>query len=265
MTDAVPFKEAIANLRQKGLLPLNLNSAQIRQLDATLRRQSIFSAKTTLTSYLDEIKQTVASIIEPKQVQRGDDASSPTVTEGFNPASARQALREKLKTLGYAPGEDEAGTIKDLSSDARINLVVKTNTELAQGAGAFIKQNLDPDVVDEYPALEFIRFEERGVTRDWETRWREAAQEAGDPDAVAALESTGRMMALKASPIWDSLGNGAGGYDDTLGNPFPPFAFNSGMWTQEVSRKEAEAAGLLKPGQKVPAAALDLGELFSAI
>lgn len=263
MTDAVPFKEAIANLQQKGLLPLKLNSAQIRQLDATLRRQSIFSAQTTLTSYLDEIKQTVASIIEPKQVQR--EGETQTVTEGFNPASARQALREKLKSLGYAPGEDEAGTIKDLSSDARINLIVKTNTDLAQGAGAFIKQNLDPDVVDEYPALEFIRFEERGVTRDWETRWREAAQEAGDPDAIAALESTGRMIALKASPIWDSLGNGAGGYDDTLGNPFPPFAFNSGMWTQEVSRKEAEEAGLLKPGQKVPAAALDLTELFNAV
>lgn len=259
--DALPFKEAIANLQQKGLLPTSLNSAQLRQLDAAIRRQSIFSAETTLISYLGEIKNTVASIIEPKQVLR--EGETQTVTEGFNPATARAALREKLKALGYQPGEDVAGTIKDLSSDARINLVVKTNTELAQGAGAFIQQNSDPEVVDEYPALELVRFEERAVTRDWESRWLDAAKESGDTDAAAALQSTGRMMALKASPIWDSLGNGAGGHDDSLGNPFPPFAYNSGMWTQEVSRKEAEEAGLLKPGQAAPAAQFDLSTLFA--
>lgn len=262
MTTALPFNEAIANLQQKGLLPTSLNSAQLRQIDVAIRRQSVFSAETTLTSYLDEIKKTVASIIEPKQVLR--EGETQTVTEGFNPATARAALRDTLAKLGYQPGEDVAGTIKDLSSDARIDLVVRTNTELAQGAGHFIQQNADPEVVDEYPALEFVRFEGRGVERDWETRWRQAAQESGDDDAVRVLNDTGRMIALKASPIWDSLGNGAGGYDDTLGNPFPPFAFNSGMWTQDVSRKEAEDVGLIDPGQSVEAAPLDLSTLFAA-
>jgi hypothetical protein len=261
MFESVPFKEAIANLQKKGLLPLNLNSAQIRQLDAALRRQSVFSADTTITGYLDEIKKTVASIIEPKQVAR--EGVTQTVTEGFNPATARANLRATLDRFGYKPGEDIAGTIKDLSSDARINLVVKTNTQLAQGAGHFIQQNLDPDVVDEYPALELTRFEDKDQPRDWEQRWRIAAQVANDPAAAAALELHGRMAALKESDIWQALGDGEGGYTDTLGNPFPPFAFNSGMWTEELSRAEAVELGLLEENEKAGPAKLDLAELFT--
>jgi len=261
MLDAVPFKEAIANLQKKNLLPLNLDSAQIRQLEAALRRQSIFSADTTITGYLEEIKKTVASIIEPKQVTR--EGMTQTVTDGFNPATARANLRATLQRFGYKPDEAIAGTIKDLSSDARLNLVVKTNTELAQGAGHFIQQNMDPDVVDEYPALELVRYEEKAVPRDWEQRWRLAASVAGDPAAAAALELNGRMAALKSSGIWQALGDGEGGYDDTLGNPFPPFAFNSGMWTEEVSRKEAVDLGLLDDDEKAEPAKLDLAELFA--
>ena len=270
--DALPFKEAVANLQKKGLLPTTLSSAQIRQLDGALKRQSVFSARTTIDGYLGEIKKTVASIIEPKQVTRmvEDEAgnmvpATQTVTEGYNPATARAQLRDTLKKFGYAPDDEDAGTIKDLSSDARLNLVVKTNTELAQGAGAFIQQNLDPDVVDEYPALELVRYEDRVKVRDWESRWQSAAAESGDTDAARVLNESGRMIALKASPIWDSLGNGAGGYDDTLGNPFPPFAFNSGMWTEDVSRADAVDLRLIKEGQAAQPAQFDLSELFAEV
>ena len=86
---------------------------------------------------------------------------------------------------------------------------------------------------------------------------------SGDTDAARVLAESDRMVALKASPIWDSLGNGAGGYDDTLGNPYPPFAFNSGMWTDDVSRTDAEELGLITPGQKAQPAELDLRNLFA--
>ena len=55
------------------------------------------------------------------------------------------------------------------------------------------------------------------------------------------------MVALKGSPIWAALGNGAGGYRDTLGNPFPPFAFGSGLAWADISRDEAIKLGLV-PG-----------------
>jgi hypothetical protein len=256
----------LKHLISKKILPTDLSSAEVRQIDASLRRQSLFSARTTLTDYLEDIKASVESLVNPKTNTREDrkTAANPEgkVTEGLNPATARETLRDSLKSRGYLAGED-LGTIKDLASDARLNLIIKTNTELAQGAGHFAQQNLNDDVVDLYPALELVRFEDRKQPRDWETRWNLAAQVANDPAAAGVLERSGRMVALKSSGIWDALGDGAGGYMDTLGNPYPPFAFNSGMWTQDVSRADAEELGLLDQGEEAKPAAFDLGSLFS--
>jgi tetratricopeptide (TPR) repeat protein len=58
------------------------------------------------------------------------------------------------------------------------------------------------------------------------------------------------MIALKSSGIWLALGDGAGGHDETLGNPFPPFAVGSGFRTEGVDRKETEELGLLEPGEE---------------
>lgn len=59
------------------------------------------------------------------------------------------------------------------------------------------------------------------------------------------------MIALKDSPIWAALGDGAGDYTDTLDNPFPPFAFNSGMDWRDVPRAECEELGLIA-GDETP-------------
>ena len=61
------------------------------------------------------------------------------------------------------------------------------------------------------------------------------------------------FVALKSSPIWAALGNGAGGFSDTLGNPYPPFAYSSGMGWEEVDRETAEALGLVKPNEELAA------------
>lgn len=256
---AFPFQDAINDLAGKNVLPTNLGSAELRQLNQAIKRQSLFSARTTLTHYLDEIKTSVESIINPKQVLRAGETQ--TVTEGLNPATARAALRDKLKELGYSATPGEEGTIKDLSSDARINLVIKTNTELAQGAGRMIQAN-DPDVIEGFPAQELVRYDQKDEPRDWKTRWRVAAQVANDPGAAAALELHGRMVALKSSGIWQALGDGAGGHDDTLGNPFPPFAFNSGMWVESVSREDAIDLGLIKHWNTPQPAAIDFANIF---
>ena len=55
-----------------------------------------------------------------------------------------------------------------------------------------------------------------------------------------------RFIALKSSPIWQALGDGVGGFTDTLGNPYPPFAYSSGMDWQAVDRDTCEKLGLVK-------------------
>ena len=57
------------------------------------------------------------------------------------------------------------------------------------------------------------------------------------------------MIALKSSPIWAALGAGAGGFRDTLGNPYPPFAYGSGLDWDDVERERCEELGLIGPGE----------------
>jgi hypothetical protein len=254
MGSPLPFREALQHLTDKQVMPTALGSAELQTLDAAVRRQSFFSARTLLEGYLQRAREVIASVLQPAQDERG-------VTVGWNPASARGELRDTLRRMGHSPDPDEEGTIKDLSSDGRLDLVVRTNTELAQGAGHFILQN-DPGTLEFYPALELVRYDQAREPRDWAQRWRIAAQVAGDAQAYAALELHGRMIALKSSRIWQALGDGAGGYQDTLGNPYPPFAFNSGMWTEDVDRATAEDVGVLAAGATVVANPLRIEELF---
>ena len=102
------------------------------------------------------------------------------------------------------------------------------------------------------------------MPRDWELRWQDALDACGDEKASDCFDETGRMVALKSSPIWQALGDGEGGYTDTLSNPYPPFAFESGMGWESVSREEAEELGLIEPGEEVKPAEFDLASLFSA-
>lgn len=255
-----PFTEAIAHWLAKEKMPTDKSSQDLKELDAGTRRQALFSARTLDEHYLDDIRDKVESILHPTQETR--PGQTQTVTVGLNKAYARQALKQSLKDGGYLPSEEDKGTIKDLSSDARLNLVINTNVQNAQGAGAFVKQNESADEVDLFPALELYRLEEKEKPRDWETRWNLAAQECGDTDAAACLANSGRMVALKDSEIWQALGDGAGGFDDGLGNAYPPFAFNSGMWTDNVSRKDATELGLLDEGEPAQPAPFNFASLF---
>ena len=260
-----PFTAAVKAHGAKEIMPTGMTTAELRTIDAGVRRQSFFSAQTLLEDLLGGYKEKIASLINPTTEQRTDRVTPENpqgnVTTGLNPAQARTEIKQLLASLNYQPEEGEAGTLKDLSSDARINLVLKTNVETAQGAGRFIQMN-DEDVIDQFPAQELFRLEGRHKQRNWQERWRIAAQDAGDEAALAALEDSGRMVALKNSDIWDSLGS-SDLFDDALDNPFPPFAFNSGMWVRSVNRKDAEELGLLAAGEKAEPHPLALDKLFS--
>lgn len=252
--EPLPFTEAVKALVEKQIMPTDLTTAQLRGIDASARRQAMFSAQTTNEYLLQLYKDRIGGILNPVN-------TGPGSTTQFNPAYVRQSVKNFLAETGYAPSPDNEGTLQDLGSDGRINLVLKTNTELAQGAGHLIQQN-DPAVLDAFPALELVRFEDRKVPRDWEGRWRVAARAANDPDAARVLEFSGRMVALKDSPIWDSLGD-SGLFPDGLDNPYPPFAFNSGMWTQDVAWDDAKDLGLVDDDTTVKPREIDFADLFN--
>jgi hypothetical protein len=258
------FVEALAHFVAKRILPTTFTSQEMRAVDASIRRQSFWSAQNNLAEILADEKGKILSILQPKQEAR--EGLEHTVTVGFNPAYARQAIKEHFRAIHYDPGEDLRGTIQDLSGDKRINLVVDTNVKLAHGAGHFVQGNLDPNVVDLWPAWEFIRAVHRKEPRDWEGPnglWLNACRRAGDDSAIRVYAKTGRMCALKSSGVWIEISDPdytPGG----IGEPYDPAAFGTGMVREEMSREETEDVGLLEPGQPAKPAAFDLASLFKA-
>lgn len=242
--------DALLQWRSREVFATDLSSEDIRGFSRELRMRSIFSARTTNAEYLGEIGDVVDDILAGK----------------INMADGRLRLFRKLRELGYDPEvgfpQDmaqippaERGSLQDLSSESRLNLVLETSTRIAANYGLMVEGNRDYARFA-YPAWELVRLYARIVPRGtpeshsagWEARWHDAG-EAVNWEGVATLErvrgeATG-MIARKDSPIWQALGDGAGDYQDTLSNPFPPFAFRSGMAWRAVDRARCIELGLV--------------------
>lgn len=251
--DLPSFSEAVRWMREKGILPTTLSSVELRDLAVRVREQSFFSARNFIEQALETQRQAVVSLLEPKQVQREDrvtvDNPQGFVTEGLNPTYARVKIKEMYQEIGYQAAPEDQGTIKDLSSDRRIDLVVKTNEDLGRGYG-FKRKSQDPELLDLFPGWELVRYEERKEKRPWITRWMLAGNATGWGLGDGWTVMGGRMVALVNHPIWTQLGSSRI-FDDALDVSYPPFAFNSGMWVERVSREECLALGILKAGDSV--------------
>lgn len=233
------FTEALRYLKQKKLMPTHLKSADLEMLQTAVRERALFSARTLWSSYLEKVGSAVERILKPETKEREDGSK---FTDGLDLPRARLELREALKEIGYRAEKGKEGTLEDLSSEKRLNLVVETNVEMAQGYGQWT-QGQDEAVLDQWPGQELFRAEARKMERDWETRWIEAAQSVRDMNALRVFGETGRMITRKDSAIWSALSR--------FGQPYPPFDFQSGMWVRDIDREESEALGLLQPGERL--------------
>lgn len=218
----IPFAEAIASRKVRKILPTAAGSAEIARLEPEIREFSVFSAKVEDANFLARADRLINGIVSPASSPGAPGRSSP-----FNEAEARTMLKEYLASIGYQPDPKKAGGLQDLSSDLRLNLILKVNNDMAAGAGQFAVQN-DPDILDAFPCLELYRLEARKEERDWQSRWVRAGGKL----------YAGRMIARKDDPVWKAI--------SAFGNPYPPFDYNSGMWTEEVSRTEAEQLGVIR-------------------
>lgn len=164
----------------------------------------------SLTTYLDEVKEAVRT------------------------SENKLLLYEKLKDFGIV-GDPADGSIRleNLASATRVDLVVKT-TRMANESLKQLEEASDPIQKELNPCWEIMRDEWRKEPRDWDARWQQAAN-AVMWDGVA--KNTDRMIARKDSPIWNELGTG---FDDSIGNPYPPFFWGSGMGWEIVTAEEIE-------------------------
>ena len=126
MTLAQTLSDARTNL------PTSLGTADLRQLGANILRQSIFSARMSNATAVQAVREAITGILSGVKGQSAD-----------NIAEARLKLKYVGQALGYDPasgfpGENaepaEAGSLRDLFSTDRINLVLRTQEMMCQGA-----------------------------------------------------------------------------------------------------------------------------------
>lgn len=233
------FQLAIDQVIRRGLLPTTLSSAELVAIDASIRARALFSARVWQTELLAGLHEQITRLVA---------GVSPGPGQYTNPATVRLELKRMLRSMDYTPEPDKVGTIQDLSTDQRLNLIIRTQEQMATGAAQRI-QSLDADTIDLWPAWELVRIEDRKEKRTWVQRWRAAGGRVfpGSPGGLP-LEpglSEGRLIALKTDPVWAALSR--------FGHPHPPFDFNSGVGVQDVDRDTTDALGITSPSDVVVA------------
>jgi hypothetical protein len=247
----MPFAEAIENIASRRLLPNDMSSAELSTLDAAIRRRALFSARVTQVRDLQLMQRLIGQVAgglrEDGTVAGDGESESPMMSI----AEAKAQLRELRLRLGYRAPEGAEGGIRDLTSDARLQLQIETNVLDAQSYGRWRRAQTE-DALGDLPGWELVRMGNFGGRhRNWAARFRMAGAASGRSDGWAIVG--GRMVALQNHPIWQALGDGAGGFADTLGNPWPPFAFNSGMNVIDLDASECRELGILTDdNQPVP-------------
>lgn len=212
----LPFKDAIESRAVRRVLPTELRTRLLQEIPAELRERAFFSAGVTNAQFLEEANSKIDKLL----------------AGNADRATMRLELKQLLDRLGYKPFEGEEGTLTDLSSDDRLNVILDTNLQMAQGYGNW-KQGQDAAILDQWPAQELIRVIDSKVKRHWPSRWAGAGgQFFGE-----------RMIALKNDPIWTSISR--------FGLPYPPFDFNSGMDVADVDRDEAIDIGLIGRDEQI--------------
>ena len=199
---------------QKALVGSDIDSRQWSMVQAGLRDRAFFSA----------------TVEDARVLHAFRDATARVAAGGMSASEARTAMRDALTAAGYHRPEGAEGSMRDLLSQRRLDLVIKTNVEQARG-WAQRMEGTTLGALAAFPAQRLVRVRGRRAPRDWPARWKEAGDAVGWEGA-----SREEMTALKLSPIWVELSR--------FGTPYPPFDFNSGMGLEDVGKRRAIELGL---------------------
>lgn len=223
--------------RIKDILPTTLGSDEIRERIATdILRRAVFSARMENVRYLTKVREVAAELSAGR----------------LNAAKAREALLNILSQIGYDTTNDD-GKLSNPVSERRLNLMLETQRQMAASVARLELES--DDTLNMYPAWELTRADKPAKPReDWIARWNAAGESVGWNGARKGVYYGSGVgfgfAALKSSPIWAALGAGTGGFRDTLGNPYPPFAFGSYMDWVDLDRETSVRLGLINADEK---------------
>ena len=198
-------------LLQKTLVTSGLDSAQWNQVQAGLRDRSFFSSHVESAKFLYAGRTQIAELLEG----------------GKSESEIRYELRKVLDAEGYTAAPGDEGTLKDLRSQKRLDVLIQTNARQARGYVQML-EGTTPGALAAFPGQELIRVRNSQQKRDWASIWTEAGGKI----------IGGRMVALKSSKVWVRISR--------FGVPWPPFEFGSGMGVQDLGKAECIELGLVR-------------------
>ena len=211
---------------KKALVGSKIGSEQWSQIHAGLRDRAFILSRIEDTRIHYDMRRLVSEVTRMN----------------LDPSEYRREIRKRLQELGYAPKPGEEGTIKDLYSKRRLDVIWRQNRDQARGYIQF-KQFTTKAALEEFPANRLVRVQRRKQPRDWDAKWREGAERVGWKGVYRGPDK----VALKTSPIWVAI--------NRFGHYYPPFDFGSGMGVENVSIDKCIRMKFIKPDdppQKVP-------------
>lgn len=156
------------------------------------------------------------------------------IVDAIRTSESKFSLYKQLSDYGLLGSPDDpASRLENLASATRVDLALKT-ARMTQESLKQMEEAADPIQAQLNPCWEILRDEWRKEPRDWPSIWNEAANRVM---WLGVAKNTPRMIATKESPIWNELGTG---FSDSLGNPYPPFFFGSGMGWEIVTEDEVK-------------------------
>lgn len=217
---------AATHLSSKTLLPSQLRTAEWDTLTA---------ANPTLAAWVNERAFFMASVTQAATLQDFRDTAAAITAGKIGPQEARRILRAQLAAAGYQAHPSLTGTIKDLTSTARLKVTLETN--LAQARGWAQHQTAMQNTTR--PGFRLFRAGHAAAPRDWTTRWQQAYAQLTPQEQQYATpgNNPADLCALKISRIWTLLSR--------FGTPYPPFDFNSHMRLKSLTRQECTTLGIL--------------------
>lgn len=206
--------------RTKTSVPSDMRSAEWKALPGAtgtwIRERAFFMASVDRMEVLDAFRRVTQRYINGE----------------IGRSEARVMLRDQLDRLNYRPLPGQEGTIKDLRTVDRMNVVLDTNLEMVNGWARHARQQ---HTLKALPAQQLVRFADRKKKRNWQAIWARALSKV----PKEGVTDERQMMALVNHPIWIAI--------SAFHTPYPPFDFNSGMGLRLIPRSLADEFGLL-PG-----------------
>lgn len=207
---------------------------QWQQVAPAIRQRSFFSATVqsakVLTSWREMLLDYLADATETVTTPDGEQVTAykETSLAKFREKAATFAVKEGIAT----PEDFKNDKITNVVGLSRLQLVYNTNTFQSKELAWWRQRISDPDYVNRYPAASFER-SPGGNSEDF--RPLHVANEG----AIRRWDDFDFWLEMNSEDI--------GGF----GVPWGPWGFNSYMRQVPVSRKKAEALGLVRPDEKI--------------